>query len=468
MSALAKDALFPLPLTSFEKYMLADDRPDYPMTFSLHLDFSGEFRRPHFEASLEDALSRHPLLCAVVRDLPKTGRVWMPAEGAMPPIDWNVPTIPLTCPRGEAIDLQRETGLRIWVRQGSGAARMTVQFHHACCDGLHAFRFVGDTLAAYAARISPGASRTPLPAFDPASLLRRGQHVRKLFQSKGRLWGTWITVRETIRWLICQPAPLSASVSGVEGPGDNQSDDEGAVATSPLPFPRICSHTLDVSQTQRFRAAAVKRGVTVNDLLVCDMFRTLQQWNAQHSRKNADRHLRINMPVLMQQRPEGHVSAANTLSYTFLTRRASECGDRGRLLESIRGQTDLIKRYDMGTLFLDGLATVQRIPGLLPLLLGGRRCLATVVLSNVGNPIRQFPRGLLGESGKAVAGDMTLEGVAGSPPIRRQTRAAFGIIHYAGMLTISALCDPRHFTPHDARQLLAMYTAQIEATAGKP
>ncbi len=122
MSAHAIDALFPLPLTPFEKYMLADDRPDYPMTFSLQLDFSGEFRRPLFDASLEEALSRHPLLCAVVRHLPKAGRVWMPADPSMPPVDWNVAEIPLACPHGEAIDLQRETGLRIWVRQGHGAA----------------------------------------------------------------------------------------------------------------------------------------------------------------------------------------------------------------------------------------------------------------------------------------------------------------------------------------------------------
>ena len=284
--------------------------------------------------------------------------------------------------------------------------------------------------------------------------------------------GAWVAARETIHWFLSQPAPLSPSASGdgvsagkqsgAEGPG------EGSGATPHPPFSGICSHTLDVSQTQRLRAAAIKEGVTVNDLLVCDMFQTLQQWNARHPRENASRHLRINMPVLMQQRAEGHVSAANTLSYTFLTRRASECGDRARLLESIRSQIDQIKRYDMGTLFLDGLAVVQRIPGLLPWLLDGRRCLATVVLSNVGNPIRQFPRGLLDESGKAVAGDVTLEGITGSPPIRRQTHAAFGVGHYAGRLTISALFDPRHFTPHDVRQLLVMYTAQIEATAGKP
>ncbi len=204
----------------------------------------------------------------------------------------------------------------------------------------------------------------------------------------------------------------------------------------------------------------------MNDLLMCDMFQTLQRWNSRQRPENPGRHLRINMPVLLRCRGEEDVSAACTMSYTFLTRRANECGDPGRLLESVRCQTDLIKRYDLGTMFLDGLAIAQRLPGVLPLLLGSRRCLATVVLSNMGNPIWQFPRGLPCESGKAVAGEMVLQGVTGSPPIRQHTRAAFFIVYYADTLTIGARCDPCHFTARDAGQLLAMYTAQIEATAG--
>ena len=44
--------------------MLLDDRPDYPMAFVFQLKLSGEMRRSAFESSFEEALSRHPLLCA--------------------------------------------------------------------------------------------------------------------------------------------------------------------------------------------------------------------------------------------------------------------------------------------------------------------------------------------------------------------------------------------------------------------
>ena len=58
--------LFPLPLTPFERYMLADDRPDYPMAFPAVVEFSGSLRRAEFDAALEGALREHPLLRARV------------------------------------------------------------------------------------------------------------------------------------------------------------------------------------------------------------------------------------------------------------------------------------------------------------------------------------------------------------------------------------------------------------------
>ncbi len=60
-------ALFPLRLTTFERYMLWDDRPEYPMVFAFRLKLSGELHRAVFESSLDEALSRHPLLRALVK-----------------------------------------------------------------------------------------------------------------------------------------------------------------------------------------------------------------------------------------------------------------------------------------------------------------------------------------------------------------------------------------------------------------
>ena len=38
------DQLFPLPLTVFERYMVADDRVGYPMTFGIVVELDGSYR----------------------------------------------------------------------------------------------------------------------------------------------------------------------------------------------------------------------------------------------------------------------------------------------------------------------------------------------------------------------------------------------------------------------------------------
>ncbi len=60
----ASKRVFPLHLTPFENYMVADDRPEYPMTFIVEFEFDGQLDPPAFEAAIDDALQRHPLLRA--------------------------------------------------------------------------------------------------------------------------------------------------------------------------------------------------------------------------------------------------------------------------------------------------------------------------------------------------------------------------------------------------------------------
>src|SRR5437763_1518894 len=129
-------ALFPLPLTTFEKYMLLDDRPDYPMVFAFRLKLCGELRREAFESALDEALLHHPLLCALVKCPMPCGAVWTLAGDLRPAIDWSVLGDAIGSPRGEGIDLSEEVGLRIWGRQGDGVTKLIFQFHHACCDGI--------------------------------------------------------------------------------------------------------------------------------------------------------------------------------------------------------------------------------------------------------------------------------------------------------------------------------------------
>ena len=225
--------LFPLPLTAFEKYMLLDDRPDYPMVFVLQILLSGDMDRSAFESSFEEALWRHPLLCALVFGSPRKGLAWRLAEERRPFLDWDRSGAPIGNAHGERINLYSEVGLRCWVRQGDATAEVTLQFHHACCDGLGAFQFLADLLAAYGRRTACEERRPLLPRCDLASLLKRGEHAASAISTPDdHDRSIWTAIRDIVRLLGRQPAILGPIAA------DSRSKTES------IPFPGIFGTSL--------------------------------------------------------------------------------------------------------------------------------------------------------------------------------------------------------------------------------
>src|SRR5262245_54061623 len=127
--------LFPLAVNPFERYYLADDRPEYPTAFLVEMRFSGLLDRAAFTSALSQAVEGHLLLSAIVADGPR-GLEWVAGTGQSPEIDWADQSIAIAPPDGEFIDLRQSRGLRVWVRTSEAATRVVLQFHHACCDGL--------------------------------------------------------------------------------------------------------------------------------------------------------------------------------------------------------------------------------------------------------------------------------------------------------------------------------------------
>jgi hypothetical protein len=102
------------------------------------------------------------------------------------------------------------------------------------------------------------------------------------------------------------------------------------------------------------------------------------------------------------------------------------------------------------------------IPRGMQMAMTGERCFATAVLTNVGDPTRRFsvrfPRQ---EDNRLVIGNLLLENILGSPPLRPLTRAGAAITAYGGRLTLSLRCDPHCFSREQTRDLLAAYVTQV-------
>jgi len=466
-------AIFPLPLTTFEKYMLWDDRDDCPMTFAFQLRLSGEIDRADFESALESVLPVHPLLCALVKRLGRGSPAWTLAERLRPTIDWGVLGAVAKSPRGERIDLRFETGLRVWIRQGGGVAEVMLQFHHACCDALGALRFIGDLLAAYGRRATSTdgclASAPTHPHCEPADLLRRGRFVVPKAANGNRIRTLWNGIVDGVRFLKRRPAMLlpnaaAPDLQSVPATRNNPASQEGPTAR---PFLEIHRQAFDRPETQRLRQLAKSLGVTVNDLLLRDMFQTLQQWDAGQASKSLKPWLRIAVPVNLKNGKHDRTSAANGVSYTFVTRHRDECApspDPHALVQGIHRETDAVTRSRRAVMFLRGFRSMECIPGAIRLYMRSSRCFATVVLSNLGEIGRQFGTQCVSEAGKIVAGNLILEDIFAAPPVRPNTPAAFMAGTYDERLWVSLRADLRVFTADDASRLLSLYVDRIRQT----
>jgi hypothetical protein len=368
-------------------------------------------------------------------------------------LNWRSEGTPIACPRGEGIDLAREVGLRVWVRQGKERATVVLQFHHACCDGTGAYRFIGDLLAGYGIRTATG-DRRPVFGSVEASLLRtRKRRTLGPTTSPGRELRR-LAIREGWKILAGRPDPLVPSGAGLRN-GSPTAD-----------FPGFLSASLDRTEHQRLRDVAGRRGATLNDLLLRDAFLTIEQWNRRQRPWRPRRPLRIMMPTDLRGGDDFEMPAANLTGYTFLTREVRDCAAPEDLLRSIRNETALIKDQRSGTAFMDTIFAASSVRWLLPFLLSRNLCLATAVLSNAGDPSRRFTARFPRQYGRVVCGNLVLEEITGVPPLRQKTRATLSISQYQRRLSISLRCTPRLFRPEDTAALLAFYVERLRESAG--
>jgi hypothetical protein len=447
-----RQRVFPLHLTPLERLLRADDRAQYPMTFVLEMVFSGTIDRAAFEVALAEAVARHPLLVSHI--LPAKGKVpcWVSANGQMPVVDWkDEHDLPFSCPDGEGIDLRQEVGLRIWVRQGSERTRLITQFHHACCDGVGAYQFLGDLLALYSAYVAPDAPHPKLRPIDLTRLRHRAHGCMEIATSHQFGRQARSSLSHAYEMLIRGCTPLRPATSNSNGQAP--------------PFPGIHSFTFDQAEHRGLRQTADHLGVTLNDLLLHELFCLMHDWNTNGRSGKCRQRFRVMVPVCLRERADFQTPASNIIGYSFITRRSAQLHDSRRHLQDIREEMAQIKHRQLAKQFIDTIAAAATVPGLLSSVVRMPRTMATAVFSNLGDPTRRFTIRFPRKEGRLVCGNLILEDVAGIPPMRPRTRATFLILSYNLKLTINVRCDPQRFTSEDTQNLLSLYKDRLLATA---
>ncbi len=272
-----------------------------------------------------------------------------------------------------------------------------------------------------------------------------------------------VSLTEATKLLLRQPQQLASR--GLSPTPDSERPNVACGGAVDLPQLHWLSLSAETSAVYQEQARTL--GVTTNDLFMRDMFVTLVRW-AEHCGCPIPprKWLRLTVPVSIRTSDQAKMSAANVISYSFLSRLAQTVDDPKSLLGDIHEESEAVKYWRLSGMFLLGVGALHRVRLLRPLL-RMPRCFSTIVVSNLGDINRQSPASIPSNQGRLIAGNLELLSVAAAPPTRPKTHCAIVIARYAGQYTLALQTD-KTLDASAAKEFLDLYAAQVTETASLP
>jgi NRPS condensation-like uncharacterized protein len=431
------------PLTLFERFMLGDDRPQYPLVFQADLCFEGGVDPAAMQQAFRFASGRHPLLRSTIRGEGRAAE-WVTAARGWPELAIFDGTAAGE-PSLQAIDLNRSPGLRGWMRKTAVGWDVKLLFHHACCDGQGARMFIQDLVLAYALLRDVSKSPTPFFPLDVTELDRRGRYPAPLGRARQLGW----KLQNVVQFFRRCPVP-TAHDSTVSDKEDADVGDGNRLG--------ICSHTFSAEESAELQAPSRRAAASLNDVAVAILFSVLGSWQRSHG-GDPKSWLRISVPCDLRGRDDERMPAANRFSYVFLNRRLGDCESWEALLEGVQSELQERLQTRFGVNFLSHLERLARRPRLMRWMLGRKTCFSTAVLTNLSDPSRRLRKRLPVDENRffwlddARCYDIRVR----VPPLRPKTHWGICILEYAGRMTVTFQYDRSTLSADEAERLLGRY-----------
>jgi hypothetical protein len=364
-------------------------------------------------------------------------------------IGWSEGETGGAMPSAEYLDLRREIGFRVQVVHDASSADLTVQWHHACCDGAGMFSFVTDFLIAYALQRGEDSPDVRLREVDARRLAGRGRYGLSAWRLAKMIPRQLVGLVGAAQFFGRRPAPVL--------PHGAVPDDD----PPPPGYPTAHTHVLTVEETRLLRRAARRCGVRLNDLLARDLFLALGEWRARHGAGDRHEWLRMMVPMNLRDASDRLLPAANVVSSVFLDRRGEDCDDANQLLEGIHDEMELIKSHQLGLTFVFSLRLFGLLPGGLRRYARKDRCNVSVTFTNLGT-LTRTPLPM--EDGFARVGDVVLRDIDSIVPTGPYNCVTFSAHVYARRLTFTLHYDPRPVSDRQAVDLLETLVRHLRAS----
>ncbi len=444
--------LFPLSLVAMENFWLWDDVQPYPKQFRIVVSLRGQVDVDCLEKSIACAAVRHPLLLSHIDFSTRPPKWFIPDKPAIEfrwnQGDWNASPYP------QVWDLRSQGGLRIWGRQDHQKAVLCLETHHACSDGLGIRQFLRDVFVAYDQLWIDRTRMPALPLLAFERITERGNFCRPPLTTDARPTTTWEKIVGAYHFHFRGPSPIAAPEARPR---------QAAAFTEHHYF----RHTFQISETTKIVDAftdtlpeprsdesnSSSQYSMLNNAAVAKMIQVLAGWNERFGTSNPHQRLRILMPTDLRTLRDSRLPAANRLGFGFVVATHSDCRDFSSLFVKVRSQTQAIRKYFLGLDFVEILSGLANQPKLGAWLVRRPRCLATAVLTNLGDAFGRYRKFFKSVDDHMQVGNVVVEDFIGYPPLRMKTLLGVGLSRCGGRLTMGLIIDSTHFTREQAEQL---------------
>ena len=456
-SLLAIEKLFPLPLTPFETYMVIDDKPDYPSSTSAQYVFRGEIsNREKFTRAFFKAAESQPSF--YVRLAKKGNKYFWTADVSTPlPLIYETSEKDFTQETtGEtpfdSFDITQRPGVFFRVIEGVNSVLIDFRIHHSLSDGVGMNQFIAAWIDYYSQSLDPQPGWQE-PLYNIVQYSTRDN----LFQNpdKRAFSERFHAIKSNVgNFFAKKPWEIQNLKDSPYCPPVSEPPQEKGIR-----LPSASWFLLTQDKQAQYHAAAKRLNVSMNTLLIRDLFLTIKRWSDASGKEIKKNELiRVLMPRNLRNEHHVFLPCTNVVGYTFMDCLPEKCNLSAEFLDYIDGKT---RRNDNTTLFIKALKYFLYLPWLFRKITS-RKCLSSAVISNVGNIIRSVPQKRFIEQNALFAPGLRLHSIHISPLCRPGTPVTAGISVVENNTVIAFTLDRMHFNSESSSAFIELFFDQME------
>ncbi len=478
--------LFPMPMTSIEKFHWFDHRPEFPNVVYTRLRFDGEIDEAIARQAWQLAIERQPF--ADVEPKKIRGRwhwtlgprgkgeqnssfeTWNGTRfefekfAAQPP-DWSYDEHPIRGSTGSYL------GVFVWPLADKSNPGATVTYrsevwlrvHHAITDGIGALIPVNEWMVIYGNLCGGQPPETGLQRFDPELLKRRNnlgllkwQYIKHLWKQPVAMFGaTKFAFRKTAKLIPDHDRPSSTQPS--EKLTQNSDGSFGQ-------YPSIIGAWLEPTQFNRLAAEAKSNEVMLNSVLLGQLYLALADWRTREDCHAEDDWIRVILPMSIRTSSDRRLPSANRATIVQIDRRGKDGRDLNKFYHLLNREILIIRGWQLEKIFLIAIRLLSCIEPLLVRGVKHDKSRGMAVFTNLGEPLRK------NEKTRKVVVSKSQPDTYLRPcefdlvgPVRQGTPANFSVARYDGRMRISLHFDNNVLSRKQATELLQTYVDRLNA-----